>query len=168
MNIAVLYGSSLGNTQFVAEKIHRHFPDALLASVSDLNVDTLPSYDLIVLGTSTWGVGDMQDDFELFVKEMLQTELREKAIALFGLGDQHNYPDTFCNGMGKLYKLLKNKGVRFVGDWPVDGYDFSESEALVDGHFVGLAIDEENEPDLTDGRVAQWCRQLMWQFEGHN
>ncbi len=168
MNIAVLYGSSLGNTQFVAEKIHSYFPDALLASVSDLKVDTLPSFDLIVLGTSTWGVGDMQDDFELFVKQMLQAELAGKAFALFGLGDQHNYPDTFCNGMGKLFHLLKNKAVRFVGDWPVEGYDFSESEALVDGHFVGLAIDEENEPDLTDGRVAQWCRQLMWQFEGHN
>lgn len=168
MNIAVLYGSSLGNTQFVAEKIHRHFPDALLASVSDLNVATLPSFDLIVLGTSTWGVGDMQDDFELFVKEMLRADLDGKAFALFGLGDQHNYPDTFCNGMGKLYHLLKNKTVRFVGHRPVEGYDFSESEALVDGHFVGLAIDEENEPDLTDGRVAQWCRQLMGQLEGYN
>ena len=168
MKIAVLYGSSLGNTQFVAEKIHSFFPDALLASVSDLKVGMLSSFDLIVLGTSTWGVGDMQDDFDMFVNELLQAELAGKTFALFGLGDQHNYPDTFCNGMGKLYHLLKNKAVRFVGDWPVDGYDFSESEALVNSRFVGLAIDEENEPDLTDGRVAQWCRQLMRQFGGHN
>lgn len=168
MKIAVLFGSSLGNTQYVAEKIHRYFPNALLASVSDFPMDELPSYGLIVLGTSTWGVGDMQDDFGIFVGKMLKTHLSGKNFALFGLGDQHNYPDTFCNGMGKLYQLLKSKEVRVVGQWPVEGYDFSESEALVDGCFVGLAIDEENEPDLTDGRVERWCRQLLIEFEGLN
>ncbi|MGV8827507.1 MAG: flavodoxin [Breznakibacter sp.] len=167
MKIAVLYGSSLGNTQFVAEKIHSFFPDALLASVSELNVGMLSSFDLIVLGTSTWGVGDMQDDFGTFVSKLLLSDLEGKTFALFGLGDQHNYPDTFCNGMGKLYHLLENMEVRFVGQWPIDGYDYSESEAVIDRHFVGLAIDEENEPDLTDGRVTQWCRLLMRQFEKH-
>lgn len=165
MNIAILYGSSLGNTQFVAQKIQRYFPDALLASVSDVKLEELSSFDLVILGTSTWGVGNMQDDFELFVTGLLKTNLAGKQFALFGLGDQNNYPDSFCNGMGKLYHLLKAKSVQFVGLWPVAGYDFSESEAVVDNHFVGLAIDEENEPDLTNGRVAQWSQLILKQLE---
>ncbi len=161
MNIAILYGSSLGNTQFVAQKIHRFFPDALLSSVNDVDLEALALCDLVILGTSTWGVGDMQDDFEMFVNGLLKSNLEGKRYALFGLGDQNNYPDSFCNGMGKLYRLLTTKKVQFLGGWPTVGYDFSESEAVVDDFFVGLAIDEENEPDLTEGRVAKWSQQLL-------
>ncbi|MBK3518347.1 flavodoxin [Carboxylicivirga marina] len=160
MQTAILFGSSLGNTQFVAEKIHKHIPNATCLPVNDLSVAQITSFDNLVLGTSTWGVGNLQDDFELFVDLLLTLDMSKTTFALFGLGDQYTYPDTFCNGMGKLYHLLNDKGWRIVGSTSVDGYDFSESEAQIDEQFVGLALDEDNEPDLSDIRIEKWVKNL--------
>ena len=44
-----------------------------------------------------------------------------------------------------------------VGAVPVDGYTFDASDAVVDGHFVGLALDEVNESDKTDARIDAWA-----------
>lgn len=162
MQTAIFYGSSLGNTQFVAEKIHQLLPEADCCPVNDLTIGDIMKYDNIILGTSTWGVGNLQDDFELFVDLLLSLDLSDKTFALFGLGDQHTYPDTFCNGMGKLYHLLNDKGWKIVGRTSVEGYDFSESEAQVGDEFVGLALDEDNEPDLTDTRIENWVGQLAF------
>ncbi|MCU4177487.1 flavodoxin [Carboxylicivirga sp. N1Y90] len=160
MKTAIFYGSSLGNTQFVAEKINSQWPNAECVAVNDLRSEDILSYDFIILGTSTWGIGNLQDDFELFVDLLLSLDLSDKTFALFGCGDQGTYPDSFCNGMGKLYHLLVDKGWKVIGDWSIDGYDFSESEAVIDDRFVGLALDEDNEPDMTDVRVKQWVTQL--------
>ncbi len=160
MKIGILYGSSLGNTQFVAEKIHQYLPQAECLAVNDLRASKIESFDFMILGTSTWGIGNLQDDFEMFVDLLLSLDLTEKTFALFGLGDQQTYPDSFCNGMGKLYRLLKNKDCKIIGSWPAEDYDFSESEALIDDNFVGLALDEDNEPDLTDGRIKGWVELL--------
>jgi flavodoxin I len=158
---AIFYGSSLGNTQFVAEKIHAHLPEADCISVSEATPYHIKQYQWLILGTSTWGIGNLQDDFEPFVELLINQDLKGKTIALFGLGDQHTYPDTFCNGMGKLYELLQDKGAQFIGAWPANDYDFSESSALrEDGQLVGLALDEDNEPDLSDSRVEKWVQQL--------
>ncbi|WP_439184228.1 flavodoxin [Carboxylicivirga taeanensis] len=160
MRTAIFYGSSLGNTQFVAEKIHQLLPGADCLPVNNLTVADIRKYDKIILGTSTWGLGNLQDDFELFVDLLLSIDMSETTFALFGLGDQHTYPDTFCNGMGKLYHLLNEKGWKIIGQTSADGYDFSESEALIGDELVGLALDEDNEPDLTDVRIQKWVEQL--------
>ncbi|MGQ1889084.1 flavodoxin [Thermophagus sp. OGC60D27] len=165
LKTAILFGSSVGNTRFVAEKLHAILPEADLISAESAKAKDLKDYDFYILGTSTWGVGQLQDDFETFVEDFLTLDLAPKTIALFGLGDQQTYPDTFCDGMGKLYELLAPKGPRFIGQWPDDDYDFSESRAFKDGMFVGLPLDEDNEPDLTDGRIAEWSHQLMKELQ---
>lgn len=157
---AIIYGSSVGNTRFVAEKVHAVFPDADLIAAETADIEKLKDYQFLIMGTSTWGVGQIQDDFETFVERFLQLDLSGKTIALFGLGDQQTYPDTFCDGMGKLYELLEEKNPEFIGQWPADDYDFSESKAYRDGMFVGLPLDEDNEPDLTDGRICIWSEDL--------
>ncbi len=160
MRTAIFYGSSLGNTQFIADKIQQQLPHAACLPVNDLTPTQVLEFDNYILGTSTWGVGNLQDDFELFVDLLLSLDLSGKTFALFGLGDQHTYPDTFCNGMGKLYHLLKEKEWKIIGSTSIEGYDFSESEAVIDGAFVGLALDEDNEPDLSDLRIKNWVKQL--------
>jgi flavodoxin I len=164
MKTAILYGSSLGNTQFVANKILNHFPDAYVSPVNEAHQLDLSAFDFVIFGTSTWGTGSMQDDFDMFRKSLLRQKLEGKIVAVFGLGDQNTYPDTFCDGMGTLYDLLVSIKARVIGSWPVDGYDFSESSAVRDGRFVGLALDEDNEPDLTDSRVDRWSNQLKTEF----
>lgn len=153
---AIIFGSSLGNTRFVAEKLHLHIPDAILLQANEVTPEIIEQHSNLILGASTWGVGMLQDEFELFVDLLLQCPLEGKTVALFGLGDQQNYPDTFCDGMGKLHGLLKGKGIKFVGEWPADEYDFSTSKALIGDILVGLALDEDNEPDLTDYRLKKW------------
>jgi len=162
MRTAIFYGSSLGNTQFVADKIHQHLPKAVCLPVNDISAKQILEFDNFILGTSTWGIGNLQDDFELFVDLLLSIDLSDKTFALFGLGDQHTYPDTFCNGMGKLYHLLNDKGWKVVGCTSIEGYDFSESEAVINDEFIGLALDEDNEPDLSDLRIKNWVQQLKF------
>lgn len=159
--IAILYGSSLGNTKFVAEKIALKIPEASLKSVSELTTEELESYDSIILGVSTWGLGGMQDEFETFVDTLLASNLKNKTIALFGCGDQQTYPDTYCNAVGKLFDMLQDKECKIVGEWSIEGYDFSQSLAVRDAKFVGLAIDEENQPDLTDYRIKKWLESIV-------
>lgn len=159
-NSAILYGSSLGNTKFVAEKISKLLPSSSLSTVSSLKKEDVERFDSIILGVSTWGIGGLQDEFETFVDTLLASNLQGKTIAFFGLGDQQTYPDTYCNALGKLYDLLGGSGCDFVGAWPIDGYDFSQSLAVRNNMFVGLALDEENQPDLTDYRVKKWVDQI--------
>ena len=156
--IGIFYGSSVGNTRFVAEKIAKLIPQAELNPVENSSKEDIEKYDFLILGTSTWGVGNLQDDFETFVETLLESNITGKKVALFGLGDQLTYPDTYCNGMGKLYHLIKDKGCNFTGEWSTEGYDYSESSAVVNNHFVGLALDEDNEPDLTDFRLEEWVK----------
>lgn len=153
---AIIYGSSLGNTRYVAEKLQLLLPGANLFPAEEVTIKTLSAYPNLILGASTWGVGLLQDEFENFVSVLLQSPLEGKTIALFGLGDQHNYPDTFCDGIGKLHDLLNNQNVNFIGAWPADEYDFSSSRAWKGDYLVGLALDEDNEPDLTDYRLKKW------------
>ena len=158
--IAILYGSSLGNTKFIAEKMAKLIPNSELNSVSDITQQDIESYDFIILGTSTWGIGGLQDEFSTFVDTLISADLSGKTIALFGCGDQQTYPDTYCNAVGKLFDLLKDKGCKIVGECSIEGYDFSQSLAVRDDKFVGLAIDEENQPDLTDYRIKKWLESI--------
>lgn len=158
--IAILYGSSLGNTKYVAEKIATKLPVATLKSVSQLTNEELQNYSFLILGVSTWGIGGMQDEFETFIDTLLSTDLSNKTIALFGCGDQQTYPDTYCNAVGKLFDILQDKGCRIIGECSTEGYDFSQSLAVRNDKFVGLAIDEENQPDLTEYRIKKWLESI--------
>jgi flavodoxin I len=154
----VFYGSSVGNTRYVAEKLAKLLSNAKAVNVKDASPDMLSAHKQLIIGTSTWGIGSFQDDFYAFVNLLEKADLSQHTVALFGLGDQFNYPDSFCDGMGKLYDILVGKGCTVVGDWPSDDYTFSESQALKNGRLVGLALDEDNEPDLTNYRLKTWVQ----------
>lgn len=160
MKSLIIYGSSGGNTSEVAEKIADAFGnDIELKDVTDASADDLNA-DLLIFGTSTWGIGDIQDDFEDFIETIEDADLNGKTVALFGLGDQDSYPDTFCNGMAAIYEVVKDSGCKLIGQVATEGYDFEESESEVDGKFVGLAIDEDNQSELTEERINKWIEQL--------
>ena len=110
----------------------------------------------LVLGTSTWGAGEMQDDWYDGVKAVKAANLNGKTVAIFGCGDSEGYSDTFCGGMGELYNAAKEAGAKVIGQVSTDGYTYDDSEAVVDGQFVGLALDEVNEDDKTDERIDAW------------
>ncbi len=160
MKIAIVYGSTTGNTEAAAEKIREELSDADLINVSQCNRSTLENYDLLVLGTSTWGIGDIQDDWAGALDDLGAANLSGKKVAIFGLGDQQSYSDSFVDGIGDLYKKAKSAGAEIIGFWPTDEYSFSSEKPVIDGEFAGLPLDEDNEPEKTDERIHEWIAQI--------
>lgn len=161
--IGIFFGSSTGATQEVAEKIGNKLgvDSADIKDISDASVEDFADYDVLVLGTSTWGDGDLQDDWMDLEDDLKALDLSGKTVALFGLGDGGSFGESFCGGMGQLYNLLQDSKAKFVGATDPEGYDFSDSPSLIDGVFVGLALDEANEYDLTDGRIDAWFEKIQ-------
>lgn len=164
MSIAIIYGSSGGNTEDVAKVIRERLgKDADLIDIRDTDAKSISSYDKLIFGSSTWYDGELQDDWDSFDKDAL--ELSGKTVALFGLGDQDGYGEYFCNAIGTLYNLCKEKGANIVGDnVSIDGYEFESSTAFVDGKFVGLALDEDNQSELTSQRIDNWVESIKEYF----
>jgi flavodoxin I len=151
----VIYGSSTGTCENIAERIAAKLGAEVL-NVQDLNANVVDANDNLILGTSTWGAGELQDDWYDGVKVLKAANLTGKTIALFGCGDAESYSDTFVGGMGELYDAVKDSGARVIGAVDTDGYTFDDSSAVVDGKFVGLALDDVNEDDKTDDRIEAW------------
>ncbi len=155
----VVFGSSTGTCEAIAEKIAAKLGAASL-NVQDLTADIVAANDNLILGTSTWGAGELQDDWYDGINVLKSADLSGKKIALFGCGDCESYSDTFVGGMGELYDAVKSSGARLIGTVSTDGYTFDDSAAVVDGKFVGLALDDINEDDKTDGRIDAWVAEI--------
>ena len=154
----VVFGSSTGTCEAIAEKIGAKI-GAEVVNVQDLT-DEVHSADNILLGTSTWGAGELQDDWYDGIGIIKGADLSGKTVAIFGCGDSASYGDTFCGAMKELYDAAKAAGANVIGEVSTDGYTFDDSDAVVDGKFVGLALDDINEDDKTDGRIDAWIAQL--------
>ncbi|MBN2039796.1 MAG: flavodoxin [Spirochaetes bacterium] len=165
--IAILYGSTTGNTENaakqIAEKIGKE--QVTLFNVSGFSASDLNEYDILLLGTSTWGMGDLQDDWDSFLPVLKESNLQGKYIGLFGLGDSSGYDISFVDGMGTIYEQLENSCAKFIGSCDSDEYDFISSKALINGRFVGLALDKDNESDKTAGRISSWIESIKEFFE---
>lgn len=155
----VIYGSSTGTCQSIAQTIASKL-DAQAVDVASIDEATITSYDNLILGTSTWGAGEMQDDWYDGVKTLQNAGLTGKTVALFGCGDSESYPDTFCGGMKELYDAAVVAGGNVLPGVSTEGYTFDESEAVVDGKFVGLVLDEINEDDKTEERINAWIESI--------
>jgi len=158
--IGIIFGSDTGNTEDVVKKLavvlgEKNFD---LIDVANTNVAEFSSYDKLILASSTWGDGDLQADWELFEEELEEINFKDKTVALIGLGDQEGYEDTFCNSMALLHEKVSE--AKIIGQTSIEGYEFSESDAVIDGQFIGLAIDEMNQDDLTQGRLEKWAEQI--------
>ena len=159
--IGIYYGSTTGNTQEVAEDIAKklNVDKADLHDVSKANTN-YSAYDVILFGSPTLGLGDLQDDWEDYIDKVKTADLDGKKVALFGCGDSSSYSDTFGDAIGKIYEVIKDKGCQLIGKVSTEGYTYDSSESVVDGQFVGLLIDNDNESSLTDQRIAMWTEDL--------
>jgi flavodoxin I len=165
----IFYGTSSGKTESVATRIYQHLGkgNASLWDVAESRPEDVLSYDKLIFGIPTWGIGELQDDWALFLPELEDLDLSGKSIALFGLGDQESYPDTFADALGILYDALLCTGCKIIGSWCTLGYEFIESAAVRNGEFAGLVLDEENQPQLTDLRINDWLGKIVtnWKNE---
>ena len=155
----VIYGSSTGTCEAIAEKIASKLGCESI-NVQELTEDIIKNHKNLILGTSTWGAGELQDDWYDGLKILQGADLSDKVIAFFGCGDCESYSDTFVGGIGELYNGIKDSGAHFIGSVDTDGYTFDDSEAVIDGKFIGLPLDDINEDDKTDSRIEDWLSNL--------
>ena len=158
--IGLFYASSTGATKGIAANIQSKLANVELINVDGCDKDAMKEFSKIIIGVSTWGEGDLQDDWEEYLPHLEKIDFSQKTVAFFGLGDQEDYADNYLDAMGTLYNSVVQRGAKVVGSWPIEGYDFDESTALIDDEFVGLALDEDNQFDQTKERVEQWVEQI--------
>jgi flavodoxin I len=164
-NIGIIYGSSTGNTRDVCQKLHRAFgDDAALHDVADATVAILETYPNLIFATSTWGAGDLQDDWEEFFPTLDSADLSGKKVAVMALGDQRNYPDSFVDCVALLVDKAKERGAEVVGSTSTEGFEYTASDAEREGKFLGLIIDEDNQANQTDHRIKYWTERLKKEF----
>ena len=144
----VVYGSSTGTCQSIAEQI------ASKLGVEALEVTNLTA-DVVAANENL-----LQDDWYDGLDVLKGADLSGKTVALFGCGDAESYSDTFCGAMAEIYNVVKEGGANVIGEVSTDGYTFEDSEAVVDGKFVGLALDDVNEDDKTEGRIDAWLESI--------
>lgn len=164
MKIGLFYGSTTCYTEIAAEKIQSTlnlFP-VELHNIKDIPLTELNNFDIIILGISTWDYGELQEDWEAKWDDISTLNLENKIIALYGMGDQIGYSEWFQDALGMLNEQVLAVGAFVIGHWPNQGYEFMHSKALTDdkSHFVGLSLDEDNQYDLSDERIALWCTNL--------
>ncbi len=166
--IGLFFGSDEGNTESVAQRIQQRLGEELVDvhDIADITQLEFAEYDKILLGIPTWDFGQIQSDWEEFWEDVSEIDFTGKTVALFGLGDQFGYGDYFLDAMGMLHDVIVEQGAAIVGHWPVEGYEFDASKALTpDGkYFVGLAIDEDQQEELTAQRLNAWCEQVVREF----
>lgn len=131
-------------------------------NVFDVTAADFDAYQHCILGLSTWYDGELQSDWEEFYdKDFKEIDFTNKKVALFGLGDQEGYDEYFIDGVGIIGEVVINNGGELFGKWSTAGYEYTSSKAEKEkGCFLGLAIDEDNQPELTDERLEQWLGQL--------
>lgn len=167
--IGLFYGSSTCYTEMAGEKIRTVIGKERVDffNIADTPIVHTQFYDYLIFGIPTWDYGELQEDWEEIWDELDVLDFSGKKIAIYGLGDQIGYPEWFLDAMGYLHSKLVHRGAMPCGYWPRAGYEFEASKALTpdENYFVGLALDDENEFQLSDARIQQWCKQVLQEFD---
>jgi flavodoxin I len=169
-SIGIFFGTDTGRTRLLAKQIAKKLGDAAAAPVN-IGRTTLAdflAYDRLILGSPTLGAGELpgqstglaQPSWEEFLPQLAGADLAGKVVAIYGLGDQKKYPDEFVDAIGIIHDAVVAAGARVVGRWPVTGYEFNISQAQDGDEFLGLAIDQINQPLLTEERIDRWLAQI--------
>jgi flavodoxin long chain len=173
IRIGLFYGSTDGHTAAAATQLKTELdglalpagaPAVELFDVADDYLEEMLAFDCLVLGVPTWNHGQLQRDWDAVMDEFDGLDLKGKQAAVFGLGDQHGYPDTFADALFFVADKLRSQGATLVGSWPVEGYTFRSSWAVEAGRFLGLVLDDDTEPNLTPPRIAAWAQQIWGEF----
>lgn len=168
MKIGLFYGSTTCYTEIAAEKIQEAIGAEIVSlyNIKDTPLQNCLDFDLIILGISTWDYGELQEDWESIWLDINELDLNGKTVALYGMGDQIGYTDWFQDALGMLHEQVVAQGAQLIGYWPNEGYQFAASKGLTSdkSHFVGLSLDEDNQYDLSEDRINQWCEQILIEY----
>lgn len=171
MKFGIFMGSTTGNTEAAADAMKEEIEKKEGHSVSIHNVrtadlNTMRDFDVVIIGCPTWNVGELQEDWMEQFPGFKNVDLSGKKVAMFGVGDAQGYAKNFQDSLGILGQVAIDKGAEIYGFWPVDDYNFEMSEGVVDQHFLGLALDDDNESHKSRDRINAWIGRLMAELGG--
>lgn len=164
--IGVFYGTTSGTTAGVVDELEFYLrkDDYEIHNVAD-GISSLSEYDNLILITPTYGVGELQADWENVYDEFCKIDFSGKVVGLIGLGNQYAFGESFVGGIKVLYDVVINNGGKVVGFTSTEGYHYEESEAVIGDQFVGLAIDEGNQGDYTPEKIENWVTEIKPEFK---
>merc|ERR1740124_1906797 len=146
LNAKVYYGTSTGNTETIAGYISEA-AGLEMEDIADADDAEIGGDDSIIMGAPTWHTGEDEqrsgtgwDDW--LYDNLPNIDMTGKKVAIFGCGDSASYADYYCDAAGELYEQVTKAG------------------AILDGSFVGLMTDEDNQSDLSEDRANAWVAQL--------
>ncbi len=164
MSVAIIYGSTTGQTEDLAHRIAAELGSEVEAirDVYMTSVEQMLEYETLIIGAPTWHHGQLQSDWAERYDELEGHDFSGRSIAFFGSGDADRYPDNFQDALGILWQRFEGLGARLVGTWPIEGYSFSDSQALCEGgsKFIGLAFNKFDQEELVNQRIKRWGQQL--------
>jgi flavodoxin I len=164
--IGLFFGTQTGKTESAAVMIRDAFGGDVvtLHDMAKAEVADFDEYECLIVGCPTWNIGELQSDWEGVYPDLDDVDFSGKTVAYFGTGDQIGYSANFQDAIGILEEKISQQGGKTVGYWPTEGYDFSDSKAVRNGKFCGLALDDDSQSDLTDERIKAWVAQLKTEF----
>jgi len=169
--VGIFYGPAGGSTEKIAKQIQNEIGvnNADLLMIKDSVASDFDKYSNIILGCSTiggetWNSDKAKPDWDVFRPEYDKINYSGKTFAIFGLGNHLSYPRNFVDNMGIISKTMISKNAKFIGQISTDDYVFNESEAVIDGEFIGLPLDEEFESEKSVARIHKWVDILKRDF----
>ena len=166
--IAVIYSFNTQKTAKAAKRVQDAFGkewDVQMLNIEEITAEQFLAPDILICGTATWFDGELPNHWDEFVPELEEMDMKEKTIALFGLGDQKGYPENFLDGMGILAEVLENQGARLVGYTSTEGYSYESSKAERGDQFCGLGIDYETQGSRNKERINSWVEKLKLELQ---
>lgn len=169
--IGLFYGSNTGNTEMDTEVVKQAFETLLPGTLEVFNIGKvemkrLEDYQYLILASPTWNIGELQDDWALKFDQLDEIDFSGRKVAMLGVGDQFGYPDNYCDAIGLIGKKAEARGAELVGFTDAAEYEFDNSLGVEDGVFLGLALDDDNQSNMTSERVEFWVDQLVYEDFG--
>lgn len=170
--IGIFFGTETGTTRLIAKKLYKLLGSDIAdkpINVNRITPEDMLKYDALILGTPSYGEGDIpgkgvsgcfEPNWGEFLAQFGTPDLSGKRIAMFGLGAQERYSERFASSLMPLYQAFAMMGAEMVGEWSTKGYTFDYSASAIVDKFVGLVIDQRTQGMLTEERLKQWVVQI--------
>ena len=168
--IGLFFGSNTGNTEAVAFQMKEAYGqidggnELEVHNIGASSKEDILKYDYLIFGIPTWNTGELQDDWDAFLPNFREMDMNGKKLAIFGLGDQNGYGYNFLDAVGVLADEAMLAGAEVWGLWKTDKYEYEESRAEVEDHFLGLGIDVEGQEEMTPQRIKTWLGEVKAEF----
>ncbi|MFS0864171.1 flavodoxin domain-containing protein [Fredinandcohnia sp. 179-A 10B2 NHS] len=108
MNVGIVYTSVTGNTEEVKNVIEEYIKEYSCTytayPITEFPLSSLRYFDIIMIGTYTWGNGEIPNEMLGLYKAFEQQNTKKIVTGVFGTGDQC-YP-SFCGAVDGFRDML--------------------------------------------------------------